>query len=169
MNLDKINVKQYNINKLKILPEMKTKIGYNSKIQYNNNNFLVQTPVCEVLENDYENNCTIKFNIQKNFSHFQFFYSLEQSILDFLEKSKYGSREKFISSLNRTEDGEMIMKIKLNSKCLYFNKNQDQIIKYDIKIGDKIIIVLETKGIWMDNISCTMKWNSYQILKLKGT
>jgi hypothetical protein len=169
----KLDINSYNINKLVIQTSTKTKIGFNSKIKYNDLDFIIQTPVCKVLEIDQDCRnpfCRVSFPLNKNFTHFQFFYGLEEKVLEYIENFKKieseNLRETFVSSLERTEN-EIILNIKLKPKTLYFDKHKTQIPKYDVKKDNKVILLLDTKGIWIDEISCIMKWNSVQILKIK--
>ena len=54
---------------------------------------------------------------------------------------------------------------------MYFDSDKNVIISDEISVGDLVLCLLKTKGLWVsetdDGNTGAMKWNAFQILKLK--
>jgi len=163
----KLDINKYIINKFHIGSPKKTKIGLNLTINYDTDNFSVQTPVCKLVSIDCEDKsrCVISFIISKNFQYFQFFLALEEKIKQDCN-NKYIDKQSYISSIKNYENSRIEISIKLNTKTVLFDKKKEPISRYSLRKGDKVILLLETKGIWIDEVTYTMKWNAIQIVKL---
>ena len=161
----KIDIKTYNVEKFKFSNPIKTKIGLNSKFYYNNENFTYQTPICKIVDTDNETYCKISFKFLKNFSHFQLLFALEEKSTDQIKKMNHSMIQSYKSCISKDEE-ELTINVKLVPKSVYFDKKQYQISKYTIKNDDKVILLLNTNGIWMDEKSCTLKWYCFQLVKL---
>lgn len=151
----KIKPEEFNKELLKIMLPIRTKIGYNVNFKYENNDFKFQTPVCKIIEIDPEKYYKIQIPYRYK-QHYNFLHSIEEKAMDFVI-----DMAPFIKTLDNN-----ILNIKINSKTLIFDKNKNQITKYDIKAGDKIISMIDTKGIWIDDFSSTLRWNALEIMKI---
>jgi len=180
----KLDVKMYNISLLTITPPKKTNGGYNLKILYNNKNFNIQSPLCKIVDINYNskvsknNYIILSFIIGKNFNHFQFFGVLEHQIVEemgkYFKNSKYdilnetGSEnlEDVVNiNINRIKEIQMTVKVKILSDVLFFNKEKTEISGKELEIGDKVVLILKTNGIFCDSKSASLAWKTSQILK----
>ena len=185
---NKLDVDKYNISLLTIGSPVSINNGYNLKILYNMKEFVIQTPLCKVLEVDMKAKkpyINIAFPLSKNFAYFQFFGGLNQDIMDALET--YSKREdydilkkmkidpesesdnpledNFDSSSERTNDSTMVIKIKLKKETMYFNKDKNEMSGLEIKEGDKVIGLLQNKGVFVDQYNANFRWTASQMLK----
>lgn len=174
MSFDKLDIKNYNISKIKILNPIKRSNGYCSKILYNSKEFKIQTPLCTVREIDIKSEkpyIKISFKISKNFNHFQFFSNVHELCIENLitntKNDEESVREKFIKNFEKENDSEIVMKLKLNKSTLFFDKNKTEISGLEIKKNDHIICSIKTNGILYDEKSSTQMWNCIQCLKFK--
>lgn len=154
----KINVNTFNKNLLKIQNPIKTKIGYNATLKYGDEDFTFQMPICKIVEIDHEKYYKIQIPY-RNTKHYEFMNNVEEKVINFVYEMS-----PFISTLDND-----ILNIKMNPKTLIFDTNKNQITKYELNVGDKIICIVDTKGIWIDDVSCTLRWNSLEIMKMKST
>lgn len=154
----KVDPNNYDIKDFVICKPMKTKIGFNYNIVYKSKDFIYQTPICKILETDNEKYCKIIFDYTKNFSHFEFLNDIENKV----------KQNNYKSCIEYNEE-EIIINVKLIPKSEYYNKIQERISKYNLKIGDKVILLLNTNGIWKDETSSTMRWNCSQLIKLNNS
>ena len=133
---------------------IKTKIGTNRKIEHNQEQFKIQSNkvmVVSVKHTDFDIKY-IKVKIKENFKKF---------VEDFETFCKGKSKSKFNSYLK-----DDILTLKLCDSIMVFNKDQYQISKYEIRERDKIIVLLETSGVWVDEKSMSQVWKINQIVKL---
>jgi len=175
----KINVKTYNVSLLTIGQTIKRPSGWANKILYNNKNFSIQTPLCEVLEVNTKNqpHIHLKFKLSKNFCHFQFFSNIEEiiinkiissdTILKNIEKKEKNARESFIRTVEKISDSEMTLRIKLTASTEYFDKQKEQISGLEIKKGDNVVCLIKTQGIVSDDNTASQLWLCQQCLKYK--
>ena len=177
----KLNVKTYNITQLKIARPVKIPNGFNLKTLYNSQDFQVQTPLCKITEINLDNDkpyLKIKFTISNNFQHFQFFFGLNQLIIENLEKHSKTNlaimkkvneniEGNFSSSINKIDDEEIEILIRVNKETLYFNKTKDQIHNSELKVGNKVVALIFNKGIFVDNYNANLRWTATQILKFQ--
>ena len=133
---------------------VKTKIGTNRKIEHNKCQFQIQSNTVEVLhiKHSDENIKYVKVRIKDNFKKF---------IEDFETFCKGKYKGKFNSYL---EGDILTLKVCDDIKC--FDRDQFRISKYDFKERDKIIVLLETSGIWVDENSMSQVWKIRQLVKL---
>jgi hypothetical protein len=164
--IEKIDIKNYNIEKFTFYKPMKTKIGLNSKLTYESNEFEYETPKCKIIDTDNEKYCKISFNFLKHFSHFEFLSNLEKKCFEQIKKMNKNMTIDNYRSCIEHNDEFLTINVKLVPKSNYFNKRQYMISKYDLQKNDEVILLLNTKGIWMDENSCTLKWNCFQLVKL---
>lgn len=165
--MEKLNVKKYNISQLILDAPQKITNGYNFRILYNGNDFCLQTPLCLVNEVDIKSPkpyIKVSFELAKNFSHFQFFCGLNQQIKEMVESR--GFVKNFDSSSKREND-LMTLYIKLNKETKYFDKKQTEISGLEIKKGDKVVILLENRGVFADEKGVIFRWTGSQILRFK--
>jgi hypothetical protein len=151
--------------------EQKTK-AFQYRLLYNNIPFLIQTPLSKVVERKVStsgrhiNEIVITFPIEYNFLHYQFFGAVDTIIRDSLPKD--------VELFNHieTDDNnnlEMILKLKATQNTIYSDIRKQKIDGFDIKAGDKIVALIETKGIYrdVDGTSATCKWTARDVLKWK--
>jgi hypothetical protein len=182
----RIDVKTYNISLINIeSPKERNLSNYNSKILYNNNNFNIQSPLCTVIDIDTKSESKyihMKFNLSSNFNHFQFFSNINELSIEYLKKisknHKYNIltnknkteesiRESFIPTTNKLSDSEMIIKVKLNKSTTYFDKEKTEISGLEIKKNDKVVCILKTNGILVDQNTASLTWICQECLKFK--
>lgn len=173
--MEKLNVKDYAIGNLKLTKPYSRPNGYNSKILYNGKDFKVQSPLCTIKEIDIKNQkpfIKVSFKISNNFNHFQFFCNIKEICIEHLGKyitqsSEDEIREKFISTIEKNKESEIIIKIKLNKSTIFFDKEKKEIHGLELKQGDKVILLLKTNGLLWDDISASQVWICLQCLKFK--
>lgn len=153
-----------NMNDFDFGPKKHTAIGINHEFLYNEENFYVQTPVCEVLDINHEKNTLkIQFTRDYNHNHFQFFCGLNDLFFKYIRRN-YKETD-FIYSVSCGPFIVFNTKI-CKDKTLYFNDKKEMIISKDIKEGDLVLCLLKTKGLWVDSKTSSMKWNTFQVLKI---
>ena len=165
--MEKLNVKKYNISQLTIDAPHKITNGYNFRILYCGNEFCLQTPLCYVDEVDVKSKkqyIKVSFELSKNFNHFQFFCGLNQQIKETVESKGFIQE---LDSSSKRENDLMILRIKLNKETKFFDKKQTEISGLEIKKGDKVVVLLENKGVFADEKGVIFRWTGSQVLRFK--
>lgn len=177
-----INIPEFNISSFSIgIPNKRNPNGYGSVIKYDGQDTIVQTPICKVEHIDTKDsqNLSLIFKLSKNFEYFQFFCSLHELIIRHLcryaENNKYlilddtrGDHEevrKLFSPNIFKSDTNMYVKLKLNKKTQFFEKNTQEISGLEIKRGDYVICIIKANQISMDDKSANHTWDCIQCLK----
>lgn len=180
----KIDVKNYNIGLLNVKNPTYRKNGYNSKILYNGKDFKIQTPLCVVKDISTKSDkpfILVSFKIATNFNFFQFFSNIHEICIEHLLKysknpnfdilknvsDEEAIRKAFKATVEKQNDAEMTIRIKLNKNTLFFNKEQNEISGLEIQKEDKIVCILKTNGIVSDINTASQVWVCTQCLKFK--
>lgn len=179
-----IYVPDFNISSFVINPPSKRPKGdYGSVLNYDNNDIIIQTPVCCVNNVDIkEDSMNIKFKLSDNFEYFQFFSILHELIIKHLIRY-YGNdnynilsessgdpddiRKRFIPYIRKMNDTEMLISLKLLKKTEYFDRNKREISGLEIKPGDYVVCIIKSNQLSIDSISATHTWNCLQCLVWK--
>lgn len=180
----KLDVKNYNISLLNIHNPVRRKTGYNSKIMYSGKDFKVQTPLCVVKDINLKSDkpfIQLSFKIASNFSYLQFFSNVHELCIENLTKNSTNPsydilknvngeeevRKAFQATVEKTNDVEMTIRMKINKSTLYFDKDRKVISGLEIQKGDKIVCIVKTNGLVADNNTATQVWVCLQCLKFK--
>jgi len=186
MNL--IKIKDFNISSVGIKNPLKRTNGYGSEIAYNGLSFVIQSPVVELSHVEVKGDNEEKkkylagtFQLSDNFEYFQIFCSIHELIIRYLVrystypdydilKNTDGSedeiREKFTSSINKSSNSNMFIKVKLTNETMFFDKKKYKISGLELNKGDKVIFIIRPNPIVSDNESAAQSWTCIQCLKL---
>lgn len=165
----RINPETMDMNEFMFTPQKTTLIGSHHDLLYSRQPFYVQSPVCEILEFNKEHK-TIKMQFSKEYNpeSYQLFCGLNSLFFKYLSANYPDA--KFISSVSC---GHIItINAKIDPNIHYFDVDKNIIISDDISVGDLILCLLKTKGLWVNDSdeiehTGTMKWNVFQLLNLK--
>lgn len=180
-----IYVPDFNISSFVIHPPVQRPKGdYGSVLNYDNDDIIVQTPVCYVnCVNVKENYINIQFKLSDNFEYFQFFSILHELIIKHLIRYQGNEnynilgdssgdpddiRKRFVPYIKKMNDTEMLISLKLLKKTEYFDKNKQEISGLEIKQGDYVVCIIKSNQLSMDSISATHTWNCLQCLVWKS-
>lgn len=181
-NLVELDVSSYNIKQIKMEPLKIREKSYKIEIKYFQKYFYIQSPLCTIQNIIYtsdENNISnliVLFKIDKNFNYYKFFGGFDSQIFDYVNEfslkhrliSKENIQDLFHSAWYQNDDKtKIIINLKVNQETKYFDKNKNIIHGLELNIGDKIIGLLTTKGIFIDEKGINYRWTGKQILKYK--
>ena len=160
---EKIDPETVDMSEFIFSPKKTTLIGNNHELLYSKQSFFIQSPVCQVLNIDPENNTMkLQFFKEDDSTSYQLFCDLNGLFFRYLKEEYPG-----VKFINTVHCGHIItITAKLSPNVLFFDSNKDIIISKDIKEGDHILALVKTKGLWVSEDTGTMKWSAFQILKM---
>ncbi len=160
-SLDNIDITKINLECCK----MKSK-SYTIDAKYESQKFKIQGPLCKIEDIEYNNSDTIKC-IHVTFKHLHPFFQLfDLKIKECIESNINMNIKSFVPG-QQEKNGEFVMKIKVNGNTKYYNEKKKPCSMYDISVGDHIVAILFTKGIFLDENCINYRWTGEQILILK--
>ena len=144
--------------------------GQRVDISYNNQDILLQFPSSKVLFiNSEKGKCEIcvSFDVDDNFEYYKFLQIFNFRIQDYIGDIEYkpGHVENSVVE-NGFKKNKIIVKLKTTQKTRYYDRQKKKMSNYEINVGDTIIPLVETKGIFMDKKEANQRWTAKQILKL---
>jgi hypothetical protein len=154
---DKNDLSQFNIG-----PQKRTGIGFNHELLYTGSEFFIQTSFCEVLKIDATNKqLKIQFTQIGNYDHYTIFSGLNDLFFNYV-RTNYPDN---IFKYSVTCGPYIVLDCKLHSNVLFFDSDKKPLTSGDIRAGDRVLCILKTKGLWVDDKTSSMKWNVLQLLK----
>jgi len=163
--------------KISKLSYNKSKMGLGSSIHieilYEGAPFFIQFPSCKVVSIDSTHNkCDIvaSFDIDTYFKYYQFLQIFDYQINEYLDKLEITNYNPGHTETSIIESGfkktSIYLKIKTTANTKYFDNEKRKIHHYEINVGDTIIPLLTTKGIFSDSTETNQRWTAKQILKM---
>lgn len=180
-----LNIKDYKTSYFKLCPKKLNKPNsYNLTPLYCNRPFMVQSPICTIDKIIYDDDpktspkaLEISFNTHDNFIYLQFFELIDKLFYEFsktfvvsngiLPASTDITKRFHPGSYISDDNSKYIIQIKLNQQTTYFDANKNM-IPCDISVGDKVVLLFLTKGIFLDTQAINYRWTAKQILTLNS-
>lgn len=180
-----VKIKDFNISSIGFSNPMKRNNGYGCKLIYDGNDFRFQLPLAIVNDVDLDGDkptITVNFKLSDNFDYFQFFCIINELVVKHLGryatnpnydilKDTDGSQEEirdvFYTNINKVDGTDIKCVLKVNKSSLYFDNKKSEISGYEIKPGDKVVCMVKTNGLVVDNKSSGLHWICTQCLKWK--
>ena len=145
--------------------------GKHVEILYNLSEFKIQLPKCVVLSMTPEQNkcdLVLSFDIDDNYEHYKFLQIFDYRIMEYLGDEtvyKPGHNETTIVEQGYKKN-KIIIKLKTTRETKFYDKQKKKMSHYEINVGDYVIPLVITKGIFMDEKESNQRWTGKQILKL---
>lgn len=159
-SLDKIDITKMNFTYCKMSAK-----SYTIDALYNENKFKIQGPLCKIEDIEYNNNDGVKcIHVVIKQLH-PFFQLFDLTIKEYIETKLHLKVKTFVPG-QEDHNGKCTMKIKINGSTKYYNDKKKPCSLYDLNVGDYIVCILYTRGIFIDERCINYRWTGEQILKL---
>lgn len=159
-----VKLSEFNVHYLLIDDEPKhTKIGLNYQLSYENKNPVIQLPKGVIKHLRANVDGAIDFRVRDSIVTI----SLDPLAMDSLREIQTKLIYKASSVYPTTEfkpfvDNDLMVKIVPETRCFDFTRKE--IPKSSIEEGMEVVVLMETKGMWVTKVSSTLMWTVKQIM-----
>lgn len=135
---------------------------------------MIQFPICVIQTIQSTNDkceIVVSFDVDDNFAYYKFLHIFDYQISNHLAK-KGVTTDRYTPGHTETKITEggfrqtkIFIKLKTTNATSYYNREKAKIHHYELKVGDKVIPLVTTRGIFMDDSGANQRWTAKQILR----